>query len=1188
MKTGVRIARSFFRNTILFVIAIALAVSVLPVAAQTTVNPLNFTNNYLVTGDYVVAGWQRSTTIAASHAGYAYGTISVPDTFQQQSLAKAPSPNVTFRVPDGADVVAAVLYWQTVEKSSSNSAGALAYFNGYPVSAGKPLGNQPPTWSSGGCSGPSNGTNMVQTYRADVRPYLPITNGIIQPNGAFNVEFADSGSNGSTAPFTLGATLVIVYRVLSPDYPMNAIIIYDGGFAPNNTAPNVLQNMWGFYQPAKNPVAKLTHIVGNGQANKLETVSFNGTANVLNSLYNLGTSKGNPPFPGLYGDWDNPTWDVTNYVGSPQGNPATVSTEVDSGSTNSGCVTWGAIVFSTTVDQSDKDGLLDVWKANRGYCAAGAHPDGTCPLNTSDPGWVDLTGATPGQQDVFIQADTMCHAVSDPNGIGICKIGSPGCTCTASYGPPAGVTDKITSAFANHHINLHWMPGNYIQAPVCNDKDLPSPQLCMYPSQEGAVPWKAGLVAIKNQPIDSVNESETDCETAPNGSCHRVFQPGKKDSYHYLLFANRLGAPRWSFGAGTLTSAVWNTDNTVAFTTTTPVPDPNSAIGYDRVTIAGALNLPGMNGTYKTTPGTNSFSINLADNPNPPTAPSTPITYTAITDPNLAVYTGNAGTGSGMSDIGGSDSIITLGGWGSLATFNAFAGTTMHEFGHTLGLTHGGYSYPNYAFKTNYVPVSDPNCKPNFQSIMSYLFQVDLLYGGSDGSRVLDFSAPSLSALSEISGGAGLDPNAAYAATKWFALSRFNGTGDPATRHCDGSPKGASPDMFETEGLNAQFTWTANQDVNYDGVATRLNGFSDWNQDGLRNIGYMDLRQIGATGSSSSASGYNLGIGGGYNLGIGGGYNLGIGGGYNLGIGGGYNLGIGGGYNLGIGGGYNLGIGGGYNLGIGGGYNLGIGGGEDRGEVNSDIANSYVRQPRFLTTSLTGNLGTQVSLSWMVPTFGNIDHYNVYRQTSPGTSFQLQSPFPITSNGSMLTATDPTSVGCTMYTYFVTAVILDPNAPNKQRESIASNRQTITTNCNFLGFGSPLQPAGSLSYSGTSSFGKVLTFTWQLQDPVSLSLRSDLNLNTVLANYAGPVPSSGKCPVPSAANILSTQVLYSPGGTPTLGTLTYDPKKMNFVYNWNTSSAPKAGCYVLEVDVSYGQVPGSPAFKAYQTTVQLK
>jgi len=36
-------------------------------------------------------------------------------------------------------------------------------------------------------------------------------------------------------------------------------------------------------------------------------------------------------------------------------------------------VTTGAVVLSTTVQDSDHDGLIDVWKANQGYCDAGAN-----------------------------------------------------------------------------------------------------------------------------------------------------------------------------------------------------------------------------------------------------------------------------------------------------------------------------------------------------------------------------------------------------------------------------------------------------------------------------------------------------------------------------------------------------------------------------------------------------------------------------------------------------------------------------------------------------------------------------------------------------------------------------------------------------------------------------------------------
>jgi hypothetical protein len=72
------------------------------------------------------------------------------------------------------------------------------------------------------------------------------------------------------------------------------------------------------------------------------------------------------------------------------------------------------------------------------------------------------------------------------------------------------------------------------------------------------------------------------------------------------------------------------------------------------------------------------------------------------------------------------------------------AGTFMHELGHSLALTHGGYFFDTPG---SYVATVEPNCKPNYQSVMNYMFQVDLL--GPDG--VLDFSSQRLGTLNENS-----------------------------------------------------------------------------------------------------------------------------------------------------------------------------------------------------------------------------------------------------------------------------------------------------------------------------------------------------------------------------------------------------------------------------------------------------
>ena len=146
-------------------------------------------------------------------------------------------------------------------------------------------------------------------------------------------------------------------------------MIYDGAFAPNNSSSTMSQTIQGFYQAAANPISKLTHIVGNGQNNKSETVSFDGQS--LPSLYaNL------PSFPGFYnGSWDNPIWSFpnANYLSNTNpvmANDSSATTMVAPSASNSGCVSWGAVIVSTTVQDSDNDGLLDVWETNGGYCDA--------------------------------------------------------------------------------------------------------------------------------------------------------------------------------------------------------------------------------------------------------------------------------------------------------------------------------------------------------------------------------------------------------------------------------------------------------------------------------------------------------------------------------------------------------------------------------------------------------------------------------------------------------------------------------------------------------------------------------------------------------------------------------------------------------------------------------------------------
>src|SRR5262249_24089347 len=154
---------------------------------------------------------------------------------------------------------------------------------------------------------------------------------------------------------------------------------------------------------------------------------------------------------------------------------------------------------------------------------------------------------------------------------------------------------------------------------------------------------------------------------------------------------------------------------------------------------------------------------------------------------------------------------LGYGGWGPpndpLAEGNKWnikSGTFMHELGHTLGLTHGGTFYNNYNPSANppsfdYTPTFETNCKPNVQSIMSYVCQFDLLHPAGainpDGSakKVVDYSedpsAPGLvPTLLESA------PNGLYGLT-YEDTSWFHPTNNPAaatSSHCDGTAKAAN------------------------------------------------------------------------------------------------------------------------------------------------------------------------------------------------------------------------------------------------------------------------------------------------------------------------------------------------------------------------------------------------------------
>ena len=1025
-----------------------------PGFAQTN-SPLNFENNYFLTGDYVVAGvGLRGLGVN----GFATKQFTMPDANSVPATG----------VPQGADIVAAFLYWETVESSQTTFAGQNGFFR--PVFAGGPataypmtgviLGNPnaPVSWSSGGCSGSSQGSKTMRTYAADVSRFLPQDpQGNVLANGIFEVSLADSGSNGGGAPLTLGASLIIIYRAITPSLPLTSVVIYDGAFAPANGSSTMSQTMQGFYQAAAGSISKLTHIVGNGQTNKYETVSLDG----VNLASRYGTL---PPFPGYYnGSWDNPTWSFSGASNPVKANDASATTTVAPNASNSGCVSWGAIVVSTTVQNTDNDGILDVWKQKQGYCDASVN-EGVCA--TTDPSWVSLPGATSGTKDLFVELDYMCSIL---NADGTCDT-----TNGYSFYPPASALTMLTNAFSRQETTLHLTPGNpaypaalatgAIQEQTCTDTTDASgnPVLCEYPNQPGLVGWKDGFEFLKNQPLNYPDE--TSCEQALNGPCIRRFQHGRKDSYHYALFAHAAGLPAWGLQGGSLASVVAS-GNTVTFTTASP---HGLTAGTDRVTITDAITNPNLNGTYMVqTASGNTFTIQI------PTA--TNATYTQSTDPWFAVASGRIHTTSGVSDIGGGDSLITLGLWKAAGqTAPVQAGTFMHELGHSLGLTHGGIYYDTPG---SYVPTLEPNCKPNYQSVMSYQFQVDLLDDG-----VLDYSEQQLSTLNENGLPGGLtttDGSAlAYSSTKWYSPVPPSGVGSPVKSHCDGTPLSPNtdpdPTMYLVEGAANPITpvsaWVSGSDVNFDGtISAALRGYDDWAN--------LDLRQIGATGSE---------IYGGGKLTVGTG-KLTVGTG-------------------------KLTVGTG-KLTVGAGK-LTVGTGV--GELTFETANSSVRSPRNLTATQT-TPPRYIQLSWFAPTFGQISSYNIYRSTNGATAALISSVL-----GTSLTFTDTAATCGPTYSYFVTAVLANTTPP---QESVPSNITSAISTC------APTSTTVTSS-ANPSIFGQSVTFSAMVTNTGTSTATPTGSVQFFVdgAAFGGAVPLSGSGPV--AAAIGGATATLSVSGSP--------------------------------------------------------
>jgi hypothetical protein len=941
-----------FRRT---AVLLALSFAFLPSGSSEAQEALQFFKNYFVTGGYAAGG--------VSLRGTGVGGVATDD---------IPIAGI----PPGADILAAFLYWETIVTQQNPDAGVVgATFRGNALTPGaaskslakalNPAGTAP-CWSSGGGAGGADGAHRMVAYRADVLRFIPIDRDVSSPtfgkhlvNGLHTVALPDSGS-GNSVPSTAGASLLVVYR--DPSMPLAAVVIYDGGYTMDQRTQQMTRNVQGFYQASSvNPVAQMTHLVGDGQENFSERLMVNGEVVATN------------PFVG-------PSWDTRTFDVELPEDASSVTISVDKDGNPFDCLSWGAIVFSTTVQDSDHDGLLDVWETTSGL----QDPDGRLLPDLA------AMGADPAVQDIFVEIGFMESAgYSNP---------AQGLVPAHSHLPALEALHRVATVFRNAAprlavsgpINIHFDVGANYQAPaVIEATGLPYPALptrrqcrtswqpacaiipaslarggeaiqetacvpgavgtCQFPDYPGTVGWKSAYRFYRDQPLDpDVNESVC-AERESNGqACDRRFDRSRKDIFRYALWAHALGLSR------------------------AETDDPSTPLDESH--------------TPKNTSG-------IADSP------------------------------------AGGDLMMTLGFWDDfVGTPFMQASTFLHELGHTLGLRHGSAPF-------------EPNCKPNYQSVMNYLFQVQGLIPGAAGSdvpdAVADYSRQVLRGVDESSLSETDGLGSMLYRTRWYAplsssfIDAALGT-TPSAKRCNGTPAAPGEDMVRVEGTSpvAPLDWnadgvvngTATQDVNFSGPVadqpfTALNAGAD---DYVR----MDLRQVGGrrnVGSKRIQGGLSLDVGFG-DVGFG---DVGFG---DVGFG---DVGFG---DVGFGDvGYgDVGFGdvgfGDVGFGDVGAGDLGFGDvGAPRGELDLDTARALGNAPNTLTATVGRR---QVTLRWKPPHVGTVLSYEVYRVTGGSVTpanfaarVAIGTPWPLA--GTTLTAVDETVKNRATYTYFVVANIDD-------------------------------------------------------------------------------------------------------------------------------------------------------------------
>ncbi len=173
-------------------------------------------------------------------------------------------------MPDGADIIDAFLYWETLENTATASS-TNGTFNNYAIT-GQQIGSDLANYIDGAFTG------TLRMYRADVNAYLPFAangSGVRYGSGTFTVSLPDGHS---ALPLTEGASLVVIYRVLSQNFPLKSVVIYDGSVLPTSSTTQAVQGFYDAVAGGAGETTTLNYAAGGSWNNQFTTASLSADA----------------------------------------------------------------------------------------------------------------------------------------------------------------------------------------------------------------------------------------------------------------------------------------------------------------------------------------------------------------------------------------------------------------------------------------------------------------------------------------------------------------------------------------------------------------------------------------------------------------------------------------------------------------------------------------------------------------------------------------------------------------------------------------------------------------------------------------------------------------------------------------------------------------------------------------------